>query len=268
MNWLYRRLFCRGGHGVHSPFVFDLITTVIEEKSHYYCYDQLHRLRRQLLHSKEKIALNNHRFSISKLLKKNGFRESEDRLLFRLANRFQPKQILVIGSDFGLTPLYLTAFSKDAACTVVEQEPSITAITQDFLKSHAVSAIDLSDSLDNIPNKLDMIVWGSSFQFSVFSFQRSMVKVPPFKGVGGCSCQLSVFSFQFSMQSFERLLTHIHDLSVMVISGINATSENRAMWKMICAHPKVTVTIDLCRLGIVFFNPKLHRKIYKSIVLM
>ena len=240
MNRLYRRLFCRGGHGVHSPFVFDLITTVIEEKSHYYCYDQLHQVRRQLLHSNEKIILNNRLFSISKLLKKYGFRESEDRLLFRLANRFQPKQILVIGSDFGLTPLYLTAFSKDAVCTVVESEPSVAAITQDFLKSHAVSAIDLSDNLENIPNKLDMIVLGSI--------------VPPFKGVGGC--------YHF----FERLLTHIHDLSVMVISGINATSENRAMWKMICAHPKVTVTIDLCRLGIVFFNPKLHRKIYKSFV--
>ena len=31
----------RKGHGVHSPFVFDLITNVVEENNPYYCYDNI-----------------------------------------------------------------------------------------------------------------------------------------------------------------------------------------------------------------------------------
>lgn len=31
----------RGGHGVHSPLLFELITRVIEEKCAYYCYEDI-----------------------------------------------------------------------------------------------------------------------------------------------------------------------------------------------------------------------------------
>jgi len=34
-------------------------------------------------------------------------------------------------------------------------------------------------------------------------------------------------------------------------------------WKTIKQHPRVTSTIDLFELGIVFFNEDLHRKNYK-----
>ncbi len=33
----------RHGHGVHSPFLFDLIVNVIEEKWPYYCYEEIER---------------------------------------------------------------------------------------------------------------------------------------------------------------------------------------------------------------------------------
>ena len=41
---LYRRLFSRKGYGVHSPFVFDLITNVLEESRGYYAYTRLHAI--------------------------------------------------------------------------------------------------------------------------------------------------------------------------------------------------------------------------------
>ncbi|MBC7850857.1 MAG: SAM-dependent methyltransferase, partial [Chitinophagaceae bacterium] len=36
------------GHGVHSPFVFDFITNVLNNKKHYYTYDQVEALRQKL----------------------------------------------------------------------------------------------------------------------------------------------------------------------------------------------------------------------------
>ncbi|MDR2913601.1 MAG: hypothetical protein LBV74_02005 [Tannerella sp.] len=237
INRLYRILFCRGGHGVHSPFVFDLITNVIEEKRLYYCYERLNAVRLQLLQDNREITFGNRKLTIRKMLNRNCFTEREHRFLFRLANRFQPKTIYVAGSDFGLNPLYLTAYSKKSSCTVFEPELSVADIAHEFINKYALASIDICNRMADIPDHIDLIVWGNSFT--------------------GTS---------FSMQAFDRILTNVNDESVMVFSGINASPENRKTWDAICQHSEVTVSLDLYNLGVVFFNPKLHRKTYKNII--
>ena len=224
-------LFCRGGYGVHSPFVFELMTEVIEERKLYYCYDRLRPVRLQILQRRDGVMYGNRKVSIRKLLDKYGFTEHEHRFLFRLANRFQVKTILAVGSDFGLTPLYLTAYSTDSSCVAIEPEPSMAAVAKEYINKYATASIDLRGDYTEIPDGLDLVVFG--------------VSIPAFK----------------------LFLPHIHEKSAMVIQGINESIRNRKAWKEICAHPKVTVTIDMYRLGIVFFNPDLHRRTYKSIVL-
>ncbi len=235
LNKLYRLFFCRGGHGVHSPFVFDLITNVIEEKRPYYCYAQLSVGRLRLLRDNHKITFGNRPLTIRKILDSNCFTEQEHRFLFRLANRFQPEIIYVAGSDFGLTPLYLTAYSRKSCCIVFEPELSVANIARELIKKSALASIDIYNKMPDISDKIDLIVWGNAKTFS--------------------------------MQTFERFLGNVNDESVMVFSGIKASPENRKTWDAICKHSKVTVTLDLYRFGIVFFNPKLHRKTYKNIVL-
>lgn len=233
LDRLYRAMFCRGGYGVHSPFVFDLLTTVIEERKLYYCYDRIYPVRLQILQRADEVTFDNRTHKMNKVLKKYGFTEPEHRLLFRLANRFQPKTVLTLGSDFGLTPLYVTDFSKHSDCIVIEPEPSIASVARAYIHQYAAASVVLRSDLVEIPDGLDFVVWGA---------------------------------YPFDMQSFERFVPHFHEASVMVIAGINASSHKKSSWKAVCAHREVTVTIDLGRLGIVFFNPKLHRRTYKSLV--
>jgi len=253
---LYRTVFCRGGYGVHSPFVFDLITTVIEERRLYYCYERLYPVRLQILQRQETVKYGQQMVTIKNLLKRYGFTEPEHRLLFRLANRFQPETMLTAGSDFGLIPLYLTAYSTGCACMVIEPERLTATIAEEYIEKYATASIDVRKHTDEIPDRLDFFVWGGH------PFER--IPTPPdFANM----INLPVFDNLFTLPVFERLLLHIHEESVMVIAGINTSSENRNTWKAICAHPKVTVTLNLYRLGIVFFNPKLPKSTYKSVVL-
>ena len=46
---LYRGIRYRKGYGVHSPFVFNLITKVIEERCSYYSFNEIELMRRKLL---------------------------------------------------------------------------------------------------------------------------------------------------------------------------------------------------------------------------
>jgi len=281
---LYRMLFCHGGYGVHSPFVFDLITNVIEEQMPYYCYEQLHTVRLQLLQDKRKITVRNRTISekkptagletstpttvrnrtmtIKKAINRYCFTEPEDRLLFRLANYFQPKTIFIAGSHFGLTPLYLTAYSKDTTCIVIESEPSIAAIAQEYIKKYAAASIVfpvVEDKHFESPGRLDFIVWSHSFTSFPIHNPTNNATLPQ-------SDFIPSFDEALSLVNFDRFLSYINDESVMVISGIHASSNDRKVWNAICVHPKVTVTIDLYRFGIVFFNPKYHQQTYKSVV--
>lgn len=53
---LYRGIRYRKGFGVHSPFVFNLITKVIEERCQYYSFYDIELIRKQLLFQNGEIA--------------------------------------------------------------------------------------------------------------------------------------------------------------------------------------------------------------------
>ena len=52
---LYRGIRYRKGFGVHSPFVFNLITKVIEERCQYYSFYDIELIRKQLLFQDDEI---------------------------------------------------------------------------------------------------------------------------------------------------------------------------------------------------------------------
>lgn len=89
------------GHGIHSPFVFDLITNVIEERSTFYAYEDI---KKHLEYFTNITATPN----------------KTHRLLFKLVNRFSAKRILELGSGIGLSTLFLTAHSSETSCVSVE----------------------------------------------------------------------------------------------------------------------------------------------------
>lgn len=82
------------GHGIHSPFLFSLITKVIEEKNPYYAYTDIDVF-------------------LETYPTKNRRSTKLDRLLFRIVNYFSAKSILEIGAKSGIGVLYLTAPSSN-----------------------------------------------------------------------------------------------------------------------------------------------------------
>lgn len=88
--WL-TRIRCRNGYGVHSPFAYNLIHDVVYNPSAYYAYEALAEQRKALRAGE--------RHSTGKI----------DGLLFRLANAFQPAQVLVLGTVDAVTVAALHA---------------------------------------------------------------------------------------------------------------------------------------------------------------
>ncbi|HRQ50074.1 MAG TPA: SAM-dependent methyltransferase, partial [Agriterribacter sp.] len=56
----YATALSGSGHGIHSPFVFDFITGVLNDKRFFYAYDRVERLREHALLNSERIRVEDH----------------------------------------------------------------------------------------------------------------------------------------------------------------------------------------------------------------
>jgi len=68
---------------------------------------------------------------------------------------------------------------------------------------------------------------------------------------------------QAVLSYFEAVLAKVHTDSVLVVDDIYWSSDMEDAWRQIKDHPRVTTTIDLFQLGIVFFNTDLYKNHYK-----
>ncbi|WP_455632434.1 O-methyltransferase [Parabacteroides sp.] len=227
---LYRCIRYRKGFGVHSPFVFNLITKVIEEKCSYYSFYDIELLRKQLLQTR----------SIGEIVKREAIRPKHGALLFRLTNYFKSKNILQIGTTMGLSTLYLTSYATGLRCIALENVPEFAAIARQAFAKEGRNPVDLriGNYKDLLPQALNDI---NSLDFVFFN---------------------TLYEQQNNLWLFNECMKYAHNDTVFVIEGIKASRKMRELWEEICACPEVTVTLDLYSLGIVLFNKKLHKRDY------
>ena len=242
---IYRKLFCRKGYGVHSPFVFDLITHVIEEKCHFYSYLDISLTRIQLFQNEQFVYYRGKRITVKKAFRQYGISNKEGELLFRLTNYFKPHTILCIGSSLGLTPLYLSRYDSTVQCITLECEPDFTAIATHFLGKEKNSSLQIltGSYLVTLPE-------------SIMQLQQI-----------DCIYISKDVEINDLAEIFQQCLPFIHNTTFCVLAGIRSSSEKYHYWKQLCQHPSITVTIDLFYTSILFFQPNLNNRVYETILL-
>lgn len=105
----------RHGHGIHSPFLFRLITEVMENNGNYSAYPLLkaadenvrNMLRILDMKSYHTGGKSEYGCNFQEIKRMHLLPERFDRLLFRLVNDFRPERIAFYGSTFGVTLLAL-----------------------------------------------------------------------------------------------------------------------------------------------------------------
>lgn len=244
ITYIYRKLCCRKGFGVHSPFVFDLITNVIEETTTFYSYHDISRIRLQLLQTTQPIHYRGKQISVKKALRLYGISKKEGEFLFRLTNYYKPRTILAIGSSFGLIPLYLTRYRSDVQCVVLECEQDLAEIAKQVLSKEKNPALQI------LTGAYDVIIPES------IAHLRQIDCIYIGKDVG-----IDNFTTVFQL-----CVPFIHDHTCCVLADIRSSSEQQHRFRQCCQHPRVTVAVDLLNTGLLFFQPKLHKRVYKAIL--
>ena len=118
------RWLTRNGFGVHSPWAYDLIQFVINEKLPYYAYEDLYPFWEKAPQYMPQ------------------YPQSRDELLFRLVNRFNPKYILEVGTGAGVSTGYLASVSKESKVVTVDfPNPGEKEVRKNLRKIHNIEYI-------------------------------------------------------------------------------------------------------------------------------
>ena len=226
-------------HGVHSPFVYDFVTKCLYDKTRYEDYNILNNYKNALLKddftlkitdfgSGSRVFKSNNR-KVSDIAKHAGATHNRMKLLYRVVNYFEPKEILELGTSLGLSTISL-ALAKNTRVTSLEGCPETSAKANDSLIAAGVENVSIlkGDFTESIHNLLDK-------NFDLIYIDGNHSK-------------------DATLAYFEKLLPTATNDSVWIFDDIYWSEDMQQAWKCIQSHPKVQVTVDCFWLGFVFFR--------------
>ncbi len=238
----------KSGHGIHSPFVFDLLTNIIKDTTPFYAFDDIDKLRDKLLSSDKKILIKDYgagsKYNTSNIRKvkdivrHSAINKKYGELLFRLVNYFKPQTLLELGTSLGLGSLYLAMPDSKSILYTIEGCEETAKIARQNFKNSGIDNIKLSTG--NFDNKLPEVLKKIKKLDFVF-FDGNHKKQP-------------------TLSYFRQCLSHITPDTVFIFDDIHWSKEMDEAWNEIKEHKKVTVTIDLFFLGLVFFRQEIAKQ--------
>ena len=236
------------GHGIHSPFVFDLVVNVIKDKVCYNGFEEIEALREELLKSEWEISVkdfgggsNIYKSNLRKvknIVKYSSIKKKYGQLLFRLVNYFKPGTIVELGTSLGISSTYLALPNKMAKVFTIEGCPETARMAQKNFETLGIENITIN--IGEFENELPKVL--NQIQQNHFVFFDGHHKKGP------------------TLSYFEQCLLKISNESLFVFDDIHLSKEMEEAWNEIKCHPKTKVTIDLFFLGIVFFKKELQKQ--------
>lgn len=241
------------GHGVHSPFVFNFIKFIKNDKKQYSCYDSIEKLRKSLLQDKNIIevqdfgagstVIKTNQRVVKKMAASSLKPKKFAQLLFRMVQYYQPQTMVELGTSFGITSSYIANGNKNGKLYTLEGSPSIASIARNNFKTLGVHNIQLIEG--DFKNTFQPLLAGLS-QVD-FAFVDGNHKKEP------------------TISYFQELLKKSTEQTILVFDDIHWSREMEEAWEIIKTNEQVTLSIDLFFIGIVFLKNDFKVKQHFSI---
>jgi len=232
-------------HGVHSPFVFNLVTKCFYDKKTYEAYNKISAYKKELLNNNTKLTVTDlgpgsritksNTRQISEIARNAGSTIKRAQLLYRLNLYFKAERVLELGTSLGIATYALHLGHKNSEITTIEGCPNIASFTTGCLDAHHTKNItvlngDFSEVIPTLKNPFDVIY------------------------IDGNHTKTATIAY------FNQLLNHAHNDTVFLFDDIYWSKEMTEAWELIKTHPQVTVTIDCFWCGFVFIRQEQARE--------
>lgn len=238
-------------HGVHSPFVYGLVTSCIYKKSSPSVEDKLKIFFKRIKQNHTEIRITdfgagskyfkNNKRKVSALARKVGISKKYALLLNRLVSHLEVNQALELGTSIGLATMAMCIENKKIKIDTVEGCSEITKVATSQFEHYQIKDQVIVYN-ENIKNILPVLT--STKKYDLVYVDANHQK-------------------EATLDYFEQCLQAKHNDSVFIFDDINWSEAMQETWETIKSHSEVKVTIDLFRWGLVFFRKEQNKEHFK-----
>lgn len=241
-DYISHRFKAKNRHGIHSPFVYRLADEVIYDFTPKKVYTEIENLRQGLLTDSRIINVTD--LGAGSQVNKGNQKKISDiaktalkppklaQLLYRITADLKPATIMELGTCLGVTTVYLQKAFLDALVYTLEGCPETASAALEIFKKAGRNNIELITGnfditlpsvIEKLP-RLDLVFADGNHQEDA------------------------------TLKYFEWCLPKVHENTLLIFDDIYWSEGMKGAWAQIKAHPKVTVTIDLFWIGLVYFR--------------
>jgi predicted O-methyltransferase YrrM len=236
------------GHGIHSPFVYDLVREVLIDQRLFNSFEKIEQVKKALLADNRTIPVNDLgargktsvciEKKISSIARKSVSTQKFGRLLFRLAKYYQARNIIELGSSFGISTAYLASAESLSKVVTMEGSEAIAAIAHETF--HRIGINNIQQVNGNFDLNLGKVIAENPPADLVF--------------LDGNHCKKPVLDY------FEQFTNKLSPSALIVIHDIHWSRDMEEAWSIIQGHPKVKLSIDIFSAGLIFFRDEFQVK--------
>ena len=249
LKFLKYLLFSRHsrGHGIHSPFVFNLVSEVFRNKIDPDVVLMIEKIRRKCISDRRTIevldlgagspVIKNGKRKVSDITKCSSVPEKYGILLSNMAAKFGKPVIIEFGTSLGISTIYLATGCREAIVHTMEGSPSLTELARENF---------MSIGLDNV------LLYTGSFDDLLPEISEKANR-PGLVFIDGNHRKEPVLRY------FSLMAAISGNNTVIVLDDIHLSYEMEQAWTEIKQNEKVSFTIDLFRMGLVFFREGMNR---------
>ena len=272
------------GEAIHSPYLFRLVRFVLRDENAYYCFRDIERRRELLLACEDSLDVVDYGSAGSPEglhvqrrvcdIAKNHLESARvGQVLFRIVNFLheeekRPLQILELGTSLGITTAYLASVDSRNKVVTMEGSEAVLRVAQGVWKMLKLENIEwiqgnIDDTLYNI----------YSVQNSEFRAQSSDVRVQNSE----FRCQSSEakgeridlafvdanHTYEATMRYADFLLNRLTEKGILVLDDIHYSEQMERAWSELKADPRVTTSMDLYHVGLLFVDTHYLKRHYR-----
>ena len=236
----------RNGHGIHSPFAFDLVSVVFRNKIDPDIVFSIEKIRNRLHSDLRSITVNDlgagsdklktsHR-KVSDIARYSAVPKKYGLLLSNMSKAFGKPIILEFGTSLGISTMYMAASCGNSMVVTMEGCRETSEIAEANFRDARLTNIRLING---------------SFE-SILPQVKSEKITPGLVFIDGNHRKEPVLRY------FSQVADMSDNNSVVIVDDINYSREMADAWTMIKNHKNVTLSVDVFRMGIVFFRKELN----------